>query len=248
MNTPSYLIFGLGYLGRPLAQRLYRQGFAVRGVKRTLTSDDINLPIPVDTCHLDDSGCLKDWNAYQTWIFLLPPSQLADYTAVHARLIAAAEDAGVAHLIFTGSVSVYGSASRVCDETSPRQPESESARRIAAVEQLLLNSRIEHTDILHLGGLYCAERHPIFSLLKRTGISGRRSPVNMIHRDRAVEAIFQAACQPNGKRIGNIVETPHLDKETFYRREAAKLGCPQPDFDLSDTSAEGKTVVSLRTG
>lgn len=244
MTANSYLIFGLGYLGRPLAERFHQHGANVRVVKRTLTSDDINLPIPLDIHTLTPQSSLKAWTQYSTWLFLLPPSHIPEYTATHAQLIRLAEQHNVKHLIFSGSVSVYGSQTRSCDEHSERQPETESARQIAAVEVLLRNSTIANTDILHLGGLYSATRHPIFSLLKRTQIQGRNHSVNMLHQDRAVAALFQAASQPNGHRIRNIVETPHLTKQAFYTREAAKLGCPIPDFDLNDHEIAGKTVFS----
>ena len=35
-------ILGFGYLGRPLAERLYQHGCRVSALKRRLTSDDIN--------------------------------------------------------------------------------------------------------------------------------------------------------------------------------------------------------------
>ena len=42
-------ILGFGYLGRPLAERLYQHGCRVSVLKRRLTSDDINLPIGLHT-------------------------------------------------------------------------------------------------------------------------------------------------------------------------------------------------------
>ena len=55
MNTtpPDCAILGLGYLGLPLAQKLYERGSRVCAVKRSLTSDDINLPIRLDTADLN---------------------------------------------------------------------------------------------------------------------------------------------------------------------------------------------------
>ena len=50
---PSTAILGLGYLGRPLAQKFYENGSEVAALKRHLTSDDINLPIQLDTVDLN---------------------------------------------------------------------------------------------------------------------------------------------------------------------------------------------------
>nr|DAY39173.1 MAG TPA: hypothetical protein [Inoviridae sp.] len=69
----------------------------------------------------------------------------------------------------------------------------------------------------------------------------------MLHRDAAVDAFFQAALNPNGRRIRNLVETPHPSRRDFYTAEAAKLGLPPPQFDPADESG-GKTVFSLYAG
>ena len=53
MHLPDISILGLGYLGLPLAQKLYERGSRVCAVKRSLTSDDINLPIRLDTADLN---------------------------------------------------------------------------------------------------------------------------------------------------------------------------------------------------
>ena len=46
MNAPaSCAILGLGYLGRPLAETLWQHGSRVFAWKKTVTSDDVNLPI-----------------------------------------------------------------------------------------------------------------------------------------------------------------------------------------------------------
>lgn len=244
MQTSSFLIFGFGYLGRPLAEALHQQGFPVRAVKRRLTSDDVMLPIDLDTVDLSVYSEHPAWPHYRTWILLLPPSQVNAYVETMAHLIRLAERSAVQHLIFAGSISVYGNQPRVCDEDSERLPETESAHQIVAVEQLLRDSTIPHRDILHLGGLYSATRHPIFRLLSRGRITGSEQPVNMLHQDRAVAALLQAALHPDGLRIRNVVETPHLSKRAFYAREAAKLGCTVPDFDAADQDGRGKTVIT----
>lgn len=84
MNAPeSCAILGLGYLGRPLAETLWQHGSRVSAWKKTVTSDDINLPI--DLASGDIADCLTDgfqtafarWQDTQTWVCLLPPSACA---------------------------------------------------------------------------------------------------------------------------------------------------------------------------
>ena len=146
-------------------------------------------------------------------------------------------------MVYSSSVGVYGNSARVCDENSPLAPESDSAKKVAAAEQILLNSGIANIDILRLGGLYDSSRHPLTSLLRRSKvIANADAPVNMLHRERAVAALWQAAEQPGGIRIRNWVETPQPSRRAFYTTEAAKLGVPLPEFEVGGS---GKTVVSL---
>ena len=86
MNTipPDCAILGLGYLGLPLAQKLYKRGSRVCAVKRSLTSDDINLPIRLDTADLNrpdvfQTAFWQHWADKPTWFCLLPPSPLTHY-------------------------------------------------------------------------------------------------------------------------------------------------------------------------
>lgn len=189
---------------------------------------------------------LAHWADKPTWFFLLPPSALENYAAATAQWLQTAESCGVRHVIFTSSTSVYGSEVRVCDETGPINPQTANARQIAAAEQYLLESCIPNIDILRLGGLYCAERHPVTRLILKTNISGGRQPVNVVHRDLAVSALFQTALNPNGRRIKNVVEAAHPSRAEFYAAEAAKLGLPAPDFDPDDHTG-GKIVNTVCT-
>lgn len=251
MNTtpPDCAILGLGYLGLPLAQKLYERGSRVCAIKRSLTSDDINLPIRLDTADLNrpdvfQTAFWQHWADKPTWFCLLPPSPLAHYADTLKQWLALAEHMGVQHIVYTSSTSVYGNAVRVCDENTPPDPQTETAVQILAAEKILLAGRIPHIDILRLGGLYSATRHPLNRLLLKNNIRGGRQPVNVVHQDSAVAALFQTALHPQGRRIRNIVEPSHPARAEFYAAEAAKLGLPAPDFDSADRSG-GKIVNTV---
>ena len=235
------LIFGFGYLGCPLAMRLGERGHRIRAVKRRLTSDDVNLPVDLDCLPLTPHSRLPEWADYPVWVILLPPSAVNAYAAVIANLAQYAQSCGVHHLVFSGSTSVYGTRERDCFEDSTPDAQTESARQILAAEEALLQTSVANVDILRLGGLYCAARHPLYSLQHKT-IPNPQAAANMLHRDRAVAALFQAACTPSGQRIRNLVETPHPSRCEFYCRQATLLGLPEPQF--ADSSQAGKRVFS----
>lgn len=249
MNTPDCAILGMGYLGRALAEKLFEEGGRVSAVKKTLTSDDINLPVDVHIADLNDKAVFQTafgqaWADKPVWICLLPPSSLEHYAAVLKQWLALAVQYSVGHVVYSSSTGIYGNRVRACDEHSPPDPQTESARKVLEAEQVFLNSGIPNIDILRFGGLYSADRHPLNNLLKRNGIKGAEQPVNIVHKDFAVAALLHAACSPSGVRIRNIIEPRHPLKQDFYRQEAVKLGLPEPDFDGADQSG-GKTVDTV---
>lgn len=241
----SILIIGMGFLGRPLAERADQNAWRVRGVKRHQTSDDICLPIEMDFVALSPDFRQPEWADYGTWAILLPPTPVPQYVETIENIVHQAQQFGVQHLIYASSISVYGNTPRICDEYSSLNPETASAHQIIAAEQCCLNADFPHVDILRFGGLYATERHPLRSLLKRAQIKGAAQPVNMVHRDQAVSALFQAACTPNGTRIRNIVQAEHPSKREFYRQQAQILGLPEPDWDDKDKDATGRIINSL---
>lgn len=237
---PHISITGLGYLGLPLAQKFYRHGCRVAAIKRSLTSDDINLPIHLDTFDLGSTDAFQTalWRHHAdkpVWFFLLPPSSLTHYADTVKQWAELAWACNVQHLIFTSSTSVYGDTAHECDETATPDPQTESARQILAAEQHLLDSGISNIDILRLGGLYCAERHPVSRLVQKQNIPGGNRPINIVHRNIAVESLFQTAFNPGGRRLKNIIEPRHPTRREFYTEEAAKLGLPAPDFAPDDS-------------
>lgn len=250
MKTESAAILGMGYLGRPLAEALWLDGLRLSALKHRPASEDAALPFPVATADLNRPDIwqqpfwARDWADKQTWIALLPPSPFTDYAGIIARWVGLAEQFGINALVFAGSISVYGNSVRDCDENSPPQADTPSARAILAAETVLHRSRIANIAILRLGGLYCAERHPLYRIGNSgTPLARPHAPANMLHRDRAVAALARAAAEPAGRYTANIVETPHPDRIGFYTAEAAKLGLPAPVSDPTDTNG-GKRVFS----
>ncbi|MDK4650688.1 SDR family NAD(P)-dependent oxidoreductase [Kingella kingae] len=242
--TISVLIIGMGFVGRALAESLYQQNIAVDAIKRHLTSDDVNLPIALDAADLNRPVWQAHWTNYTTWVLLLPPSAMADYAATVAWWVQRGQRVGVQHWIYGSSVGVFGATQGVCDERTVPAPSTESGKKVQAAEQLLLNSGATNVDIVRLGGLYAAERHPLYSLLRREmPLSGGNAVAHMIHRDAAVATLVQATLSPNGCRIVHAVEQPALCKRDFYAREAKKLGQPAPVW-LDDAPASAKQIIS----
>ena len=80
-TPPSVLIFGMGFVGRALAESLYQHQYPVAAIKRHWSSDDVCLPIEVSCMDLNQHCAHADWADYDTWVIALPPRALADYAA-----------------------------------------------------------------------------------------------------------------------------------------------------------------------
>ncbi|MDO4696054.1 MAG: SDR family NAD(P)-dependent oxidoreductase [Neisseria sp.] len=249
MKNKRCAIFGFGYLGRPLAEKLHQSGWQLAAVKRSLTSDDINLPLDLRAADMNGSDELqtafRDWRGFDCWVFLLPPSSVEDYVGSVRQWAEAAQEGKIGHLVLASSISVYGSRSRLCDEYSLPEAETRSAQKIVAAEEIVRGSSVPNRDIFRLGGLYCAQRHPLSRLIGRSQIVGGRQRVNMLHRERAVNSLAYGAEHADGLRIRNLVENRHPSRAEFYAAEAAKFGLPAPEF--LDDGGEGKTVCTAYT-
>ena len=239
MNTsPDASILGLGYLGRPLAQKLYEHGSRVAAVKRSLTSDDINLPIRLDTLDLNQDSVFQSTNlAHDTsfwrhhadkpvWFCLLPPSSLTHYADTVKQWAELARACNVQHLIFTSSTSVYGDKARECDETSASanrvRPPNPCCRTIPARQR-----RAEH-------------RHPASgrSLLHRT-------PPRQPPRSKTKHPGRQPARQyrpPRHRRRNPVSDDPPSKRQTHpqHRRTAP----PDPPRFLYLRSRQTRTSAA----
>lgn len=247
-------IWGMGYLGLPLALALSEQGAEVRAQRRTQHAEDANLPL--DVVVQDWSGDQVDnnednwtaWRAYQTWVCLWPPTITADYVEKMRNWVFQATRLGVTHLVYSSSTSVYGDAVEECNEHSACHPQTENARKIVEVERILRNSGIKNVDILRLGGLYSDDRHPVFILSKREVNYDGDMAVNMLHKQQAVAALAFAVNHPDDVRVRNLVQKNHPTKLEFYTQEAARLHLPVPHFAISiGEEHPGKTVLTAYT-
>lgn len=239
----SVLILGMGYLGSLLAYRLVTQGYKVQGTyaksKPLLTHHNLQ----VDVFNITEPDALQNkqsWQIAKTWVCLLPPSCSPYYVQRLGDWVALAEQYQVEHIIYTSSTSVFSDAEGVLDEFSPTSPITESAQKITAVEQAILNSHIPHKTILRLAGLFDKDRHPIYRLAQRTEIDNGQQVVNMVHRDDAVAALMHAVATPEGSRLRHIVHPQHPTREIFYRQQAQLLGVQLSPFTYAHV--KGKII------
>ena len=246
-------ILGCGWLGTSLAKKQIMQGDTVRGSRRTkqgvLELNQIGVEgfqLQIDETTL--SGDLDFFVGLDLLVIALPPGlrrqPTADFVSKIKRLIPLLNAHPPSKILFTSSISVYGSASgQVSEDTLPK-PETPSGKQLLKVEQLLLKHFPNKTSIVRLGGLIGQDRHPIYQLSKKKIVPQGDALINLIHQTDAVAAILRLLPLTSPTGIYNLVTPFHPTKKEYYTIIAKQWGVKAPDF--SDESTHVKQISSQR--
>lgn len=250
-------IVGLGWLGMPLAMALNARGWQVTGSKTSLDGVEaarmcgiesylLNLE-PELVCDADDLDALMRADAL---VITLPARRSGAGETFYLQAMQEIVDSALAYriprIIFTSSTSVYGEASGVVKENTPRHPVTASGQVLKELEDWLHNLPGTSVDILRLAGLVGPARHPGRFLAGKTAPNGQHG-VNLVHLDDVVAAITLLLQAPKGGHIYNLCAPAHPTRETFYPAMAQQLGLTPPNFTLARSADEkGKVIDGSR--
>ena len=246
-------VLGCGWLGTPLALRLIQKGFQVRG-STTRTEKVTALKksgIEASKIRLGESeieGEIKSFlKGLDCLILNIPPGLRAnpqgDFVAIIQLLEAHLLEAGIPHLIFVSSTSVYGNTSGEVCETNLPLPESETGKQLVAVENLLLANTSRKTQIVRPGGLLGPDRHPVFTLSGRSFHSGGNDRVNLIRLEDLLNILGLLISTGSESGTYNAVYPDHPTKRDFYTREASYFGIAPPSYSGLPEPPKGKKVL-----
>lgn len=243
-------ILGCGWLGLPLANYLVQQGVSVKGSSTRdeklefLAEQNID---PFKICLYPDriEGNLDDFLDTDVLILNFPPGRRSqDVTATFpetmSRLIDRIEAANLKRVLFISSTSVYGNPPEKVTEESPPSPPMEGSRALLTVEEMLGNHEFE-TTILRISGLVGYNRKPGRFLAGRRDLSAGDAPVNLLHRDDCVRAIWEIIRQEKWNDTFNVCADQHPTRREFYTYAAQTQGLPLPHF-LPNSAHGGKWV------
>ncbi len=166
----------------------------------------------------------------------------ADFTGRIRMLEPRLEAAGIPHLIFVSSTSVYGDARGSVSETDLPVPDTETGRQLLQAESLVLSNTTRTNQVLRPGGLLGPDRHPVFTLSGRVLSSGGTDRVNLVRLGDLLDILelLLTGGLPSG--IYNAVYPEHPLKKEYYAREASSFGIPPPSYSPSGLSPGGKIV------
>jgi nucleoside-diphosphate-sugar epimerase len=238
------LIVGCGYVGLPLGAELVRRGHDVFGLRRTaLAEAELQragiAPLHADITQPESLHRLPD---DLDWVVNCAASGgggAADYRKIYLagnrNLVARLADAKVKKFVYTSSTSVYGqNDGSWVTETSPTEPDADTARVLVETEELLLAAARQRqfpAVILRVAGIYGPARGHGFKQFLRgdARIEGDGSRwLNMIHRDDLIGIILAALERGTPGEIYNAADNEPATQLKFFEWLAAELNQPLP--------------------
>lgn len=251
------VIFGCGYLGRLVASRALREGYAVTALTRN----------PSTATELREAGLTVIEARLETteWHAALPgrvdwavncvsagggglDGYRHSYLEGMRSVVRWAEGAGVGTLVYTGSTSVYpqNDGSWV-DESAGHEGVGPTGQILLEAEVMLREWSAGRWCILRLSGLYGPGRHHLLDQVRegRTVFEGSgETYLNLLRIEDATEAVWKALHAPSLShgQIFNAADGHPAPKREVVAWLARQLGKPEPVFDAAQASAGGRRL------
>lgn len=248
-------ILGCGWLGMELGKRLRKQNHEVRGsVTRHEKMIELrSAGIVPYSIKIYEKGIQGDIRSFLSGINILivdiPPglrkNPEINFVKKIKNLIPYIEKSYLQKVIFTSSTSVYEDKEDfpVYTEDAETDNSNDTAVQLRNVELLLLNNEKFNASVLRFGGLIGPERHPVKYLSGRSEIKNPEAPINLVHQEDCIAAIFKLMEKEKDNSVWNVVYPEHPKKEDYYSRIAKEMNLEAPEFDHSKPS-KGKKVSS----
>lgn len=213
-------IIGGGWIGIPLAESLYKEGFDIvmssRKVdKQVFIKNKGWSPIGLEFTEASVSINLLDNKSLETDVLIigLPPTGFVNYPAIISSLLASFPSK--TQVIFLSSTSVYLDTIGLLNEASPRKT---NHPLVQAEEHVLKQKKY---CVLRLGGLIGPGRHPINQLIKKEmPISDGETPVNLIHQADVIRAVSMLINQKITGETFNLCSPEHPTRKVYYNKAA----------------------------
>ena len=230
-------IIGCGWLGLPLAERLLRDGYTVKGSTTSAEKRAALQQRGIDAyqLHLNPkpNGDLAALLQADAVIINIPPKAGKLGDAFHPEQVGVLTDAirqsPVRHVIYVSSTSVYPELGRAVTEADVTAPEQSAAPALVRAEKRVESlSPDRDVTVLRCGGLMGYDRIPGKYVAGRTVDSGT-VPVNYLHRNDGV-GILATLIQRVTTGVFNAVSPEHPTREAVYRKSCADFGYELPQF------------------
>lgn len=231
-------ILGCGWLGQPLALRLLKAGYQVKGSTTTAAKLPIlaGMGISPSLVQLEDehdADNLKTFLEADVLVISFPPGLRAGKSEAYLHqiqtLVEALYQVETPHLLFTSSTSVYPDLNRVVNEEDENLTETRE-HVLCQAEDLLASIPGKDLTVVRLAGLAGGNRHPGRFLAGKTQVANPLAPVNLVHQADCVEILFRIIQQDCWGQSFNACADAHPARQQYYTAAALSLGLVPPLF------------------
>ena len=232
-------ILGCGWYGLALAETLIERGYRVRGSTTTPRKLEVLRTRGIDAYLLDigpelEPSGLAGFFESGALVLNIPPGRSAGVKERHPGQVAAVARAVSTSpcdfVVFISSTSIYPELNRSVTEADGESPDKTSGRALRAAEDLLMAHRGFDCTVLRMAGLIGPGRLPGNFLSGKSDVGRGDAPVNLVHRDDAVESTCVILEHQVRNEVFNIVADEHPLRRDYYTRAARAIGVPAPGF------------------
>lgn len=246
-------ILGLGWLGKPLANQLLKQGHDVKGSttsgekKIQLRNEGLSAFQLVVNSEGISGEAEEFFNHLEILILNIPPRIKPDddfsFFQKMKHMLDAIEQYQIKKVIYVSTTGVFldGEDNPVYNEHSQPNATSAKAKQLIKAEELIMNKLHVQATIIRFGGLVGGRRHPIYYLAGKE-VNNPDAPVNLIHLYDCIDLISAVIEQNQFKQIFHGVQVETKSKSVFYTEAAEKRNLEKPRFLNSTTM--GKKIVA----
>jgi nucleoside-diphosphate-sugar epimerase len=229
-------IIGTGWIGYRLAKLLIEKGHYVKGTVTKSEKFELLQQLNIQAYELQltpdpsNVAALVDVTDSDVVVICFPPSRLSDgATDFHAKQMRAIlrdlPEGFAGKIVYTSSTSVYPeNLGEVDEDTQVLEGNS-----VVMAEEVLRQSGHPVT-VLRLGGLMGYNRIPGKYFIGKKDLKTGDIPVNFVHGDDVVRAIWAVIEQDAWGKIYNVVAPEHPIRRDIYLSNAAQFGFEPPTF------------------
>lgn len=238
--TKTVSILGCGWLGTALGRQLITKGYSVKGSAAT---NESYIKIEVSGIQayyvkIEPESVIIDYNNFfntDVLVIALPPrinDVVDNYPKQIGQIAQLISGTKVEKLIFVSSTSVYQPWNGVVREGDEGYPSKANGKALLRAEKVLQALTDTKTTVVRLGGLIGYDRNPARFVAGKNDVAGD-TPVNLIHRDDAVQIIQTLIEKEVWGEVFNACSPQHPSKREFYTKAATISGLPVPLFSHS---------------
>lgn len=253
-KLPTVVLLGCGWLGTALARHLLAAGHPVVGTTTTPAQLPVLTEIGVQP-HLLQLGTEFSPSNYDQLTDLLrvadvlvlnvPPRTAAagGYPALLRPVHRAVAAAGIGHVLFVSSTSVYPDAPRLMREADACSNRDAASDVLRAEGHFVPRYGQWRSTVVRLGGLIGPGRAPGRFLAGRQDLAQGNAPVNLLHLTDAVGVLAAIIEHEVWGHTFNVAAAGHPLRRDFYPAAATYIGLVPPTF-RPETGPTGKTIDS----